>query len=133
MAPPELVDGHMPYCLFNFGGAILNLIFTIPAIVALILYDLSGILKLCTILWILIGLGSAAMNGIPMSMGTVDNDGKNALNLGKNPKALYSFWLQLKVNQLQMDGKVLLDMPEEWFERPTNEEMKKRQRILHGT
>ena len=124
MAPPDLVNGQIPYCLFNFGGAIMNLFFAFPAMFVLFFYDLSGMLKLCFILWMLVGLGCAAMNGIPMSVGSVDNDGKNALNLGKNPKALYSFWLQLKVNQLQMDGKVLLDMPKEWFERPTNEEMK---------
>ena len=27
MSPPELVDGKMPYVLYNLGGSFLNLIF----------------------------------------------------------------------------------------------------------
>lgn len=123
MAPPDVEHDMIPYRLFNFGGAILNLVSVIPAAVLLAVGATSGFGRVFAILWCVIGLLSAIMNGIPMSMGAVDNDGKNAMNLGKNPKALYAFWLQLKVNQMQMDGKTLLEMPGEWFERPSYEEM----------
>lgn len=124
MAPPELVDGMIPYRLYNMGGAIMNLIFTVPAILILLVLKPAGAIKIFLIVWLVVGLFAAATNGIPMSMGEVDNDGKNALSLGKNKKALYAFWLQLKVNQLQMEGKALVDMPKEWFELPDEEDMK---------
>jgi hypothetical protein len=124
MAPPELVNGMMPYRLYNMGGAILNLIASVPAIIIWTVCDLKGISKIFCGTWILIGIFAAATNGIPLSMGEVDNDGKNALSLGKNKKALYAFYLQLKVNQLQMEGQTLVDMPNEWFEMPEEAEMK---------
>ena len=55
------------------------------------------------------------MNGIPMRLGNVDNDGYNALCLGKSPAALRSFWLQMKINQQISRGVRLKDMPEDWF------------------
>ena len=124
MAPPDLVDGKIPYRLFNLGGSLMNLIAVVPVALLLAHANIQGFAKVFAGLWCLIGIISALMNGIPMSVGAVDNDGKNALNLGKNPKALYSFWLQLKVNQMQVDGYSLLEMPKEWFEMPSYEEMK---------
>lgn len=118
MAPPELVDGMIPYRLYNIGGAVMNLVFSIPVLIAWIVFQFTGILKVICIIWGLVGFFVAASNGIPMSLGEVDNDGKNALNLGKNKKALHAFWLQLKVNQLQMEGKCLMDMPADWFLMP---------------
>lgn len=123
MAPPDLKDGMIPYRLYNMGGAIMNLVFTIPVVLVLLFLQPTGVIKIFVIVWIFVGIFAAATNGIPMSMGEVDNDGKNALSLGKNKKALYAFWLQLKVNQLQMEGKSLLDMPYEWFELPETEKM----------
>ena len=124
MSPPDLVNGKIPYRLFNFGGALMNLISVVPVVLLLAYTNIQGFAKVFAGFWCLIGIISALMNGIPMSVGAVDNDGKNALNLGKNPKALYSFWLQLKVNQMQVDGYSLLEMPKEWFEMPSYEEMK---------
>jgi len=124
MAPPELVNGMIPYRLYNMGGAIMNLIFTVPAVLIWIFFEPTRIANIVIVVWIVVGFFAAATNGIPMSMGEVDNDGKNALSLGKNKKALYAFWLQLKVNQLQMEGQTLMEMPEAWFELPDEEDMK---------
>ena len=123
MAPPALVDGMIPYRLYNMGGALLNLIASIIAMIILVVFQLRGTLKAICIIWIFVGIFAAATNGIPMSLGDVDNDGKNALNLGKNKKALRAFWLQLKVNQMQTEGLTLQEMPEEWFEMPEETDM----------
>ena len=66
----------------------------------------------------LIGVIYALVNGIPLRLGAVDNDGHNALALGKDPAALRSFWIQMKMAALQAQGVRLRDMPEEWFEAP---------------
>ena len=64
------------------------------------------------------------MNGIPMRMGMVDNDGYNAFALSRNREALEAFWVQLKVAAENAKGIRLKDMPAEWFEVPTDEAMK---------
>lgn len=70
------------------------------------------------------GIVLALLNGIPMRMGMMDNDGYNALTLTKNKESRRSFWLQLKINELLANGVRLKDMPDEWFEIPSDEEMK---------
>lgn len=123
MAPPELVNGEIPYRLYNMGGAIMNLVATILVGVLLIVFDLQGMAKSICIIWMFVGAFAAITNGIPMNVGEIDNDGKNALSLGKNKKALRAFWLQLKVNQMQTEGLQLKDMPEEWFVLPDENDM----------
>ena len=64
------------------------------------------------------------MNGVPMKLGVINNDGDNALSLGKNSSALKSFWIQMKVNELVSRGVRVKDMPEDLFLIPRDEEMK---------
>ena len=124
MAPPEMVDGRFPYILYNLGGSLMN------ALAGLLFLALSLLLRgvplLSAILMIasLIGLFFALMNGIPLRLGLVDNDGMNALSLGKNPEALRAFWLQLRMNARLARGERLRDMPEEWFAKPSDAAMK---------
>ena len=124
MAPPDLVEGKIPYALFNFGGVIVNVIVSVIALTVLLVCELDPILLCSFVVFIATGLFAALTNGIPLHLNGIDNDGYNALSLGKNPDALRTFWLQLKVNELQTEGKRLKDMPEEWFQKPSEEGMK---------
>lgn len=89
MAPPPWSD-DLPVALYNLGGCLMNLLCTV----------------LCLLVWLplrehwlgalplvmaLMGLAMALTNGIPMRVGGVDNDGRNALNLRKDPAALRAF------------------------------------------
>ena len=124
MNPPDLVDGKIPYVLYNLGGSIVNVV---SAGIFLLLYFVSrGIpmLSYWFLMLAVIGGAFALINGVPMRMGTVDNDGYNALSLGKDPQALRSFWIRMKANHAQSLGQTLKDMPEEWFVMPSDEEMK---------
>lgn len=124
MIPPEMTDGKFPYVLYNLGGSIVNLASTV-------IFFCLHLLCRNTVWWLadtcmivaIIGATFALVNGIPMRLG-VDNDGRNALSIGKNPQALRAFWLQMKVNEQIAGGVRLKDMPEEWFEMPTDEAMK---------
>jgi len=123
MVPPEPVNGKIPVMLYNFGGAIMNTLF---AFMALGLYFSLGdgrpIAAACLI-FALIGLFLAAMNGIPMRAGLVDNDGKNALSLSKSPEAMRAFYLQLRIGEKTAAHVRLKDMPEEWFALPDERDM----------
>ena len=72
----------------------------------------------------IVGFAYALMNGLPLRLGTIDNDGYNTLSMSKDPKALRSLWIQMKASEMTANGVRLKDMPEEWFTLPEKEEMK---------
>lgn len=124
LSPPKMKDGKIPYVLYNLGGSILN---TITAIVFLILglvFKEIEILNVVLIMAAIVGFAYALMNGIPLRLGTIDNDGYNTLSMSKDPKALRSLWIQMKASEMTANGVRLKDMPEEWFTLPEKEEMK---------
>lgn len=124
MSPPEFIDGKVPYILYNLGGPIINLI---TAFIFLGLYILWSNVKFFSVFLLMlsiIGIVFAIMNGVPMKLGVINNDGDNALSLGKNSSALKSFWIQMKVNELVSGGVRIKDMPEDLFLIPRDEEMK---------
>jgi len=123
MAPPDMVDGKIPYVLYNFGGCLANLAASaIPLAVALIFWK-PDYLHFMVILWACIGMFLALTNGIPMKVQGMPNDGHNAMSLGKTPEALKAFWLQMKINEQIANGKRLKELPEEWFAMPSEEGM----------
>lgn len=132
MAPPDLKNGKIPVVLYNLGSSIMNLF--VSFICGMICAFIGKVTIVSTILMImvLVGIGSAILNGIPMRLGIVDNDGYNAFSLKRNPKALYAFWLQMKVNAQIGKGIRLKDMDDEWFVVPNDEEMKNSMVAVQG-
>ena len=115
MGPPELVDGKIPYVLYNLGGVLMNLISAaVSALVCLLLGNAGKSWYFFAVL-AMTGIYLALTNGIPFGGGAVPNDGYNALNLGRDPEAVSAFWKQLKISQQQSEGIRLKDMPDEWF------------------
>ena len=124
MTPPEMRDGKMPYVLYNLGGAISNIFFAALFAAAAGLAKGSGFASALFMIFALVGAAFALMNGIPLRFGTIDNDGYNALSLGRDPAALRAFWSQMQINEQSMQGVRIKDMPEAWFEMPEKEAMK---------
>ena len=115
MSPPELIDGKMPYVLYNLGGVILNVI---TSLIFIVIYLISPwkLLSLAMIMSAIMGFASALVNGIPMKIGNINNDGYNAVQLGRDKDALKALWVQLKMNEALAEGVRIKKMPEEWFE-----------------
>ena len=124
MAPPEMVDGKFPVVLYNMGGSAMNLLVSLLFVPVLIAAPKGGSLALFSFLMIGMGIVSGLGNGIPMHTKTVDNDGYNATSLGKSKEAMRAFWIQMKTNEQLTKGIRTKDMPEEWFEVPSDEAMK---------
>ncbi len=124
LVPPDLKNGKIPFVLYNFGGSIMNLIASGIFGALYFLYPKEGIISTLFAITAIIGVAFAIMNGIPLRLGTVDNDGYNALSMEKNPEALKAFYLQMKINEQITKGVRLKDMPEEWFSIPSEEDMK---------
>lgn len=123
MSPPDIKDGKMPFVLYNLGGSIMN-----AAVGALFL----ALYFICpngsrtapfVLLFAAVGFITAVMNGVPMRLGAVDNDGYNALAISKSSEAAEAFWVQLSIVGQSARGVRLKDMPEEWFRVPAEESM----------
>ena len=123
MIPPQLRDGTMPVLLYNFGGALLNLLAAALFFTLSLLLPPSSFLRLFLRLLALAGVYGALTNGLPLRLGPVDNDGSNALSLLRRKETVRAFWIQLKVNEQIAKGIRSKDMPEAWFALPSEEEL----------
>lgn len=126
MSPPDMAeDGSFPVVLYNLGGSLMNLGTGLVCFAGFwLLHREKGLLPAFLLMMSAAGILFALINGIPIHSQMVDNDGYNALSLGKNPAAMRALWIQLKMNEQMAAGFRLRDMPQEWFALPSGEEMK---------
>lgn len=124
MTPPDMKDGKIPLVLYNLGGSFINIIIGALFLVGYLIFSDIPFLSPILLIFAVVGFMTAMMNGIPMRMGTVDNDGYNAFALSRNKEAVEAFWVQLKVAEQSSKGVRLKDMPDEWFAVPIDEAMK---------
>ena len=116
LSPPDLIDGQMPYQLYNLGGVIMN---TIVFIISYILFLFtSSLLSSFFFLLSIVNLIVLLSNGIPLETAGIYNDGMNLKMCKQNKESLYSLWLQLKTNSELAKGKKIQDLPNEWFYIP---------------
>ncbi len=120
MSPPDLEDDKIPVVLYNLGGIFFNLISSFVFILLLLLFNDNVIPTFIFKIFIITGLFFAGLNGIPLQLGPIANDGYNALSLKDDKHAIKSFWTQLKINEMMSKNKRLKDIPEEWFTLPKN-------------
>ena len=121
MSPPEMAEGRLPVTLYNLGGPLANLLTAALALAPRGPAERGPLLSVFLLFFAVIGLFLAAMNGIPLRLGGIDNDGRNALSLGRDPAALWAFWVQMRVAEAQARGHRLREMPEDWFSMPGDE------------
>lgn len=124
MAPPTLVDGKIPMVLYNLGGSLMNIITGLISLGLYFVFQNVPLPSTVMLMIVVVGFILAIMNGVPMRMGVINNDGYNAFALSRNRDALHSFWVQMKANEQLTKGIRLKDMPDEWFSTPSDEEMK---------
>lgn len=124
MSPPSPYKRDMPVILYNLGGVFANFITAaVGAVLLLLLKQFFAAVYIFPV-FILAGILSGLMNGIPLRMGGMDNDGNNALHLRRNETTRRCFWIQMKMNSMITEEVRLKDMPEEWFEIPEPEMLK---------
>lgn len=124
MLPPDIKNGKLPQALYNLGGSLFNMIVGGLFLIGHLLVHETSFLSPLFVIFAFIGFLIALLNGIPMRMGTVDNDGYNAFALRKSAEATEAFWVQLKVAEQSSKGVRIKDMPAEWFSVPKDEAMK---------
>lgn len=126
MSPPKLPAEKTPIVLYNSGGALLNLIFSLIALFTALFVPAvkQSAVGLHFVTFSLVGTFIAIFNGFPLKTKLISNDGANTVDFLKSLKAKESFLLQLKVSELDASGVRLRDMPSEWFTIPSDEDMK---------
>ena len=117
MIPPDGNDEDCPVLLYNLGGALFNGLFALLPL-SLLALGAGGFARAVLVMNGFIGMVFGLLNGLPIKLGAVDNDGTNALSLSKNPAARRAFAVQLRINDSLSRGIRLKDMPEEWFAPP---------------
>ncbi|MBE6893172.1 MAG: hypothetical protein E7482_04085 [Ruminococcaceae bacterium] len=122
MMPPPWKE-NLPTVLYNFGGCILNFITSAVFLIIFIFMEKGTFWAVFVGMLSAVGFGNVLLNGIPLQVGGISNDGRNAFLLGKNPVALRSFWLQLYVNGLISEGERMRNMPGDWFFLPSGEDL----------
>ena len=68
----------------------------------------------------MIGIFSAILNGVPMKISGITNDGYNLISILKDDLAKYCFYTQLKINGLLYEGINFKDMDKKCFEIDDN-------------
>ena len=120
MSPPANIPLHQaPYALYNLGGVIANITVATIALAALLLVDRANygpFMIMFLSFTVLSGLVLTFLNGIPMKIGGMPNDGFNGLYLGRSANSRVCFGRQLLINEQLQNGIRLGDMPDEWFE-----------------
>lgn len=109
--------------LYNFGGCIANFVFSVIFLLLFITSEPGTLHAVFFAMLTAVGFGNVLLNGIPLQINGISNDGRNAFLLDKNPVALRAFWLQLYVNGLISSGERMRNMPEEWFFLPEGEDL----------
>ncbi len=122
LTPPDMPADKVPTKLYNIAGILSNLLFSVLAIaVWLVLAYCCGVenffIGYTAVVFAGVGVFFAILNGIPMKVGGISNDGNNVKLLDKEPSGKEAFVIQLKANALVQQGVTPKDMPAEWFER----------------
>ena len=119
LAPPPWREDGFPALLYNLGGPLANLVTAaLCGLGAWLLAEAAPVPAFLLGSWALIGGYLGLVNGIPLKIQGMPNDGYNALCLRGDKAAQRAIWAQLAINAAQTEGARLKDLPAGWFELP---------------
>lgn len=114
MAPPDYHEGRYPFVLYNLGGVLANLI-TAMLFVLLAWAIPFAPVRILLATQIFVGIAYTLINGLPIPVPSIQNDGTNLLCIRRNEYARRAFWTQMKVASELAQGRRIKCMPDEWF------------------
>jgi hypothetical protein len=121
MYPPKRnEDGSFPFVLYNLGGGLGNLVFSLFFALLAIL-PFTNVVRIIFIINVLAGVLTALTNMIPINL-AIQNDGMNLKSILKDKNMQNAFYLQLKLNAELSEGRKITDYPPETFELPEGTE-----------
>ena len=118
MSPPDKPLEQIDTRWYNAGGVLANIITALIALLLIWAFDLPSWLNQFLAMMAIIGFAFALLNGIPMKVGGVANDGCNLFQLEKDLTTKKCFCDILEVNARVQEGELYNDMPERLFALP---------------
>lgn len=117
LTPPDLPLDKIPTGWYNFGGVMANIIVLLIAL-PFFLLPLNPFVAEALGVFVAVDAIMILLNGIPMMVGGVGNDGYNMKLLKKNMRSKQGIVNQLRANAMIQNGVRPKDMPDEFFENP---------------
>lgn len=118
LAPPDKPLDQIDTRWYNAGGVLANIFIVVVSVVLVWACDLPHWLNTILNCMAILGILIALMNGIPMKIGGVANDGLNLLQMEKDLPGKQSFCNILDINARSQEGELYKDMPEQLFALP---------------
>lgn len=116
LAPPEKDAREIPVAWYNAGGLIANVILLAVSLPLAFIPGIHPLLRMCLFIISFTDAFILLVNGIPMRVNGLTNDGYDIIHLRKNMRNKESMFLQLRANAMIQSGVRPKDMPPEWFE-----------------
>lgn len=118
MSPPAGVTADkLPTALYNAGGVLMNLLCATVSLLLLIYCDnMHSFINGFLVTTVFVGYIFALLNGIPLKLSGVSNDGYNLMYLKRNKQSVKGFQSQLIINEKLQNGTRLSQMPDELFD-----------------
>lgn len=114
LVPPDRSLEKIPTVLYNLGGILANIaIFLI--ILPLMWMNLNPFISEFALIFLLTDAIIILMNGIPMQLAGIGNDGHNLIEILRNHASKRALVVQLRSNAMIQNGIRPKDMPESWF------------------
>ena len=114
LSPPEETPSRKAVIGYLAGGALLNFATAILFFFIWMRADNLYLDFLALYMWV-IGLLFALLNGLPLKVGGITNDGYNIRLVAKDNESKQNILTQLYINAACQQGIRPRDMPEEWF------------------
>ena len=111
LSPPDCAPEDAPYLVYHAAGSAMNILTALLHIP--LIFTTARIYAICMLV---VGLYFGILNGVPLRVQGIDNDGMNIKNMRRDPTLRTVIIRQLQINAAQSNGQRLRDMPEEWFE-----------------
>ena len=116
MVPSEKIkNDNIPYFWYNVGGVAVNVLLAVVSLIVLRFTDLGIISMSFFLMLTFTGLFLALMNGLPLTVNGLSNDGRNIIILARKPEMRLHFLNMMRIAGEMSGGHRLKDMPGEWF------------------
>ena len=114
--PADADTERVPYFWYNAGGVIVNILLFALSLFLLMNYDLGMFGDAFFLMLAFTGVFIALLNGIPLSINGLSNDGRNILLLWRDKRSRRFFLRIMQTAGSLAQGMRLKDLPREWFE-----------------
>lgn len=116
MLPPDRPIEQIRTMPYDLGGVVANLLLSVLCVIVLLCVDLDFSYAVYPVMMAIVGFGLAALNGIPININGMPNDGMQAVMLRKDMMTKRVLFTLLRAYALVQNGIRPRDLPAEWFD-----------------